>query len=334
METKSSSSERFIDKLQAQPGVKSAGFINFLPFGGPAAGTAFHIQGIPDPPPDRDRITNVLVADEGFFRTLQIPLKQGRMFTRTETLEQKGVVIINETLAREYFPDQNPIGKKITIDMRNENTPSEIIGVVGDVKQQRLDVPADAAVYWPHPELAYSFMTVVIRTEGKPLDYAPMAATIVHQIDPDQPLADIREITDLLGDSTARARFHMTLLAILAGVALALAIAGIYGVMSHAVLQRTQELGIRMALGASKADVFKLVFKQGSRILIIGTLAGSAATFALTRLLKSLLFQTSTADPIVMTVVIGTLLVAGFLACWIPSRRATTINPIEALHYE
>jgi putative ABC transport system permease protein len=323
-----------MEKLQAQPKVKSVGMINFLPFGGPAAGTVFHIQGIPDPPPEQRRVTNVLVADDGFFRTLQIPLKLGRMFTPTEMLQQKGVVLINEALAEQFFPEQNPVGRKITIDMRDENTPSEIIGVVGNVKQQHLDVPADPAVYWPHPELAYSFMTVVMRTDSNPLDLAPMVTTIVHQIDSDQPLADIRELNDWLGDSTARAQFQMTLLAILACIALLLAVAGIYGVMSHAVLQRTQEMGIRMALGADRLDVFKLVFKQGARIVSIGALIGIGAALALTRLLKSLLFETSTTEPTVMMIVIAVLLIAGMLACWLPSRRAASVSPLEALHYE
>ena len=190
------------------------------------------------------------------------------------------------------------------------------------------------SVYWPHPELAYSFMTIVIRTEGKALDLAPMARTIVGEIDPDQPLADIRELDDWLGDSTARTQFQMTLLAILAGVALVLAIAGIYGVMSHAVLQRTQEMGIRMALGADKPDVFKLVFKQGFILVSVGTIAGCVSAFALTRFMKSILFETSTTDPKLMIAVTGALLISGLLACWLPSRRAAAISPLEALRYE
>jgi putative ABC transport system permease protein len=323
-----------MEKLRTQPGINSAGMISYLPFGGPTAGTTFHIQGIPDPPPEQKRVTNVIVTDDGFFHVLRIPLLQGRMFTRTETLERRDVVLINQALAKKYFPGQNPVGRKITIDMRQVNTPSTIIGIVGNVKQERLEAPPDPAVYWPYPELAYSFMTVVIQTEGKPLDVAPIATTTIRQIDPDQPLADIRSLDDLLGDSTARAQFHMTLLAILSGVALVLAVAGIYGVMSHAVLQRKQEFGIRMAIGADKFDLFKLVFKQGSRIVCIGAIAGSAGALALTRLLKSLLYETSTTDPTIMIVVVLILVIAGLFGCWIPSRRAAATSPLEALRYE
>jgi predicted permease len=323
-----------IDKIKSQPEAKSAGIINFLPFGGPAAGTSLHIEGVPDPPAGQDRITNVLVADNGFFQVLQIPLKQGRLFTNTEMTQQKGVVLINEAFAEKFFPGQNPIGRKVTIDMKDVNTPTLIVGIVGNAKQEHLEVPAEPAAYWPHPELAYTFMSIVVRTEGNALDFAPVAATLLRQIDPTQPMADVRELQDLLGDSTARARFNMLLLSILAGVALILAIAGIYGVMSHAVLQRTQEMGIRMALGAGKSDVFKLVFKEGSRILTFGTIIGVVATFLLTRLMKSLLFETSTSDPAILIAVVGALLISGLLACWLPSRRASKVSPMEALHYE
>jgi len=325
---------RVLENIQAQPGVKSVGMSNFSPFAGQAAGTSFHIEGRPDPPTGQDRTTDVIVTDDGFFHVLNIPLKQGRLYQRPEMLERKNVVLINEALARQYFPGENPLGKRITIDMRDVDVPSEIIGIVGDIKRTGLDVAPLPAVYWPHPELAYSFMTFAVRTTGNPLDFAPAAITTVQQLDHEQPLAEIRTLSDWIGDSTARAQFNMILLSILAGVALVLAIAGIYGVMSHAVFQRMQEMGIRMALGASNLDVFKLVFKEGSRILATGAIAGCMATVLLTRLMKSLLFETSTTDPFAMIAVVGALLLAGFLACWFPSRRASGISPIEALRYE
>ena len=325
---------KVVERLGALPGTKSVGITSYLPFGGPSAGTGFTIEGQPDPPPGQDRVTNVFVVDDGFFRTLQVPLMQGRTFTRTEVNQRKDVVLINETLAKLYFPGQDPIGKRITIDMRDENVPSTIIGIVGDMKQQQLDESILAAVYWPYPELPYTFMTVVMRTETDPMDSAPAAVATIHEIDRDQPLAELTTLEERLGDSTARAQFNMVLLVLLAGVALTLAAAGLYGIMSHAVQQRTREMGIRMALGASSGDVFKLVLKEGSRILILGSLIGCAATLVLTRVMQSMLYDTDTSNPLTFVIVMGVLLLTGLIACWVPSKRAARVHPMEALHYE
>lgn len=326
--------QSLLQRLRALPDVKSAGMVNFLPFGGPAAGTSFHIQGVADPPAGQDRITNVFVGDDGLFHTLHIPIKQGRVFLPAEMQERKNVVLINETLARQYFPGENPLGREITIDMRDKNEPSRIIGVVGDAKQEQLDSPAMASVYWPHPELAYSFMSFVVRTQGDPMAVAPSVIAAVHEMDKDQPLAELRPMSERLGDSTARAQFSMALLVVLAGIAFILAVAGIYGVMSHTVLQRTQEMGIRMALGASAPDVFKMVLMEGGRMLLIGAILGCVATVALTRVMKSMLYETSVANPVSIAIVTAVLVLAGLIACWLPSRRASNVNPIEALRYE
>jgi ABC-type antimicrobial peptide transport system permease subunit len=248
--------------------------------------------------------------------------------------QQRHVVLINQALARIYFPGQNPIGRKLTIIMKDDNVPTEIVGVVGDVKNERLDEPADPSVYWPHPELAYTFMTIVARTDGDALAIAPSAVAAVHAIRADQPVADIRTMKSWLGDSTASAQFTTTLLVILAVVALALAATGIFGVMSHAVVQRTREMGIRMALGARSADVTAMILKEGARILLIGSLIGCAIALALTRFMKSILYETNSMDPLSLLGVTVLLVAAGLIACWIPSRRAARVNPIEALRYE
>lgn len=323
-----------LERIGALPGVQSAGMVNYLPFAGPSAGTSFHIEGRPDPPAGQDRITNVFVVDEGFFRVLRIPLLQGRLFSRVETEQVKHVVLINQALARQFFPGEDPVGKRITIDMKDPNVPTEIIGIVGDVKNERLDTSAGPSVYWPHPELAYSFMSFVVRTDGDPLALAPAVTATIHEIDKDQPIADMRNLREWLGDSTAKAQFSMALLAVLAAIALILAVAGIYGVMSHAVVLRTREMGIRMALGAGSPDVFKLVLSEGSRILLSGAVIGCAAALALARLMKSMVFETSTSDPVLLAIVSCILLLSGLIACWIPSRRAARVSPLEALRYE
>ena len=321
-------------QIRNAPGVDSAGMVSFLAFAGPAAGTSFHISGLPTPPPDREPNTLVFIADDGYFKTLQIPLKRGRLYTRDEMLQRRKVVVINESLAEKYFPGEDPIGKRITVFMRDENEPSEIIGIVGDVKHSSVQAPAEPAVYWPQPELPYTFMNILVRTKGKPLDFAPSAAAIVRNLDRDVPVADVRSMTDWVSDSTARARFSMVLLVVLAALALVLALAGIYGVLSHTVLQRTQEMGIRMALGASGSTVFGLMLKDSFKLIVAGILAGTAVSFALTRLMRSMLYETSTSDPALFTAVIGFLLVAALLACSIPSRRASKVDPLVALRYE
>jgi len=218
--------------------------------------------------------------------------------------------------------------------MKNTNTPSEIIGIVGNAKQEQLDTPDSPSVYWPYPELTNNFMTIVVRTTSDPLSLVPAATSVIRGMDSEQPVSEIRTMDEWLGDSTAKARFNTTLLSVLAMIALILAVAGIYGVMSHAVAQRTQEMGIRIALGASKNDVFKLVIKDGSRMVLTGIAIGFVATLLFTRVMKSMLFETSPTDPLVFVIVISLLILAGIAACWIPSRRAARISPIEALHFE
>jgi predicted lysophospholipase L1 biosynthesis ABC-type transport system permease subunit len=244
------------------------------------------------------------------------------------------VVLVNEALAKRYFPNEDPLGKRITIFMRDENDPCEIIGIVGNVKHTSVQEEADPSVYWPHPELVYSFMNIVVRTERDPMAFAPTAASIVHNLDRDVPLADVRRLEEWVGDATARARFSMVLLVTLASLALILALAGVYGVLSHTVLQRTQELGIRMALGANSGDVFKLMLAQSSKLIAAGILIGVSISFMLTRLMRTMLYETSTSDPAVFSIVIGLLVVAALLACSIPSRRASRVDPLVALRYE
>jgi putative ABC transport system permease protein len=323
-----------VQRIQAAPGVESAGMVNFLPFAGSSAGTNFYIYGKPTPPPDQEPGTQVFVVDIGYFKTLQIPLKRGRVFTPDETVNRRRVVVINEALAKKYFPGEDPIGKRITIFMRDENEPSEIIGIVGNLKQNEIEEEPKPSVYWPHSELAYQFMSILVRTKKDPMSFVPTATTIVRGMDNDIPLADIRPLTDWVGDSTAKARFSMMLLVLLAGVALVLALSGIYGVLSHTVLQRMQEMGIRMALGASAGDVFKLVLKQSSKLIAAGILIGLAFSFSLTRLMRSMLYETNTSDPAIFSIVIVFVAIAAILACCIPSRRASKVNPIVALRYE
>ncbi len=327
--------QKAIERLQNLPGVESAGATTFPPFAGPPSGTDFYIEGRPKPKPGQEPITDVIITDGNFFKTMQIPLKRGRLFNFAETSEAKRVVVINETLAKKYFPNEDPIGKGLKIDMRDEPNPyTQIIGIVGDSKHANLEEPVNPTVFWPHPELPLPFMTFVIRTKTDPTSAIPSIRQAIRSIDPNQPLGEFHLMKDSLGETYARNQFNMALLAILAFVAVALSIIGIYGVMSHTVLQRTQEMGIRMALGARSGDVERMVLKQAGKLIVGGSLIGLGGSFALTWLMRGLLFGTSPTDGRTLFLVTMTIVGVALAACWIPARRASKVDPATALRYE
>src|SRR5262249_19087181 len=274
------------------------------------------------------------VSDLNYFRTMRIPLKRGRLFTDQEAAEMRHVVVINEEFAHKNFPGEDPLGKRVVIDMKDDNRPCEIIGIVGDSKHMNLDAKVQPMSYWPYPELTYNGMTFVIRTQGEPTVVAGAARDVIRQIDPEQPVADVRTMESLIGTSVARARFNTLLLTIFGVVALLLAGVGIYGVMAYSVAQRTHEIGVRMALGAGAADVLRLVIRRGLMLALGGVAIGLAGSFALTRLMKTLLFNVSETDPLTFAGVPLLLAFVALLACLIPARRAAKVDPMVALRYE
>jgi putative ABC transport system permease protein len=323
-----------VERMQTLPGVEAAGAINFLPFAGPHAGTLVEIEGRAKLPPGQGLTTGVCVTDANYFRAIQIPLKRGRLFTEQEANEMRHVVLINDAFARKHFPNEDPLGKRVTIHMKNENVPSEIIGVVGDSKHMGLESEIEPMSYWPHPELAYSFMTFVIRTQGDASSIAPSARNVIQTLDPEQPVADVRTMESLLSKSVAKARFNTLLLTVFACVALVLAAVGIYGVMAYSVSHRTHEIGIRMALGAQTRDVLRLVIRRGMILALAGVAIGLIASLLLTRLMKTLLFGVNPTDPLTFVVIALLLTSVALLACYIPARRAARVDPIKALRYE
>jgi len=323
-----------IAQMQALPGVESAGAVSFLPFASPHAGTLVEIEGRPKMPPGQGLGTGVIVTDLNYFRTMQIPLKRGRLYTDQEAAEMRHVVVVNEAFARTNFPGEDPLGKRVVIYMKDDNQPCEIIGIVGDSKHMNLDAEVKPMSYWPHPELVYSGMTFVIRTQGEPTAVANAARNVIRTLDPEQPVADVRTMESLIGTSVARARFNTLLLTIFAVVALLLAGVGIYGVMAYSVAQRTHEIGVRMALGARAGDVLKLVVRRGMTLALAGVALGVIASFALTRLMETLLFNVSATDPLTFAGVPLLLVLVALLACLIPARRAAKVDPMIALRYE
>ncbi|HVQ38414.1 MAG TPA: ABC transporter permease [Pyrinomonadaceae bacterium] len=326
--------QRAIEQVRALPGVETAGAINYLPFNGPHSGTGVEIEGQPKLPPGQELSTGVCVTDANYLQAMHIPLKRGRLFTQQEATEMRHVVIVNEAFVRKNLPGQEPLGQRVTIHMKDPNVASEIIGVVGDSKHMGLDTEIEPMAYWPHPELTTSSMTLAIRTRGEAATIASAARAVIRNLDPEQPVGQVITMNDLMAKSIARSRFNATLLGVFSLVALVIAAVGIYGVISYSVQLRTHEIGVRMALGAQRRDVSRLIVRQGIALGLIGVVAGLAASFGLTRLIASLLFEVTATDKTTFALVSVGLFLITLVACYVPARRATKVDPLVALRYE
>jgi putative ABC transport system permease protein len=320
-------------QMQAIPGVQSVGAINTPPFTGLYSGTTVDIDGQVLPPEQRLK-TGVCVTDANYFQTMQIPLTRGRLYSAQEATEMRHVVVVNEAFVRKNLGGQDPLGRRLTIYMRSENMPTEIIGVVADTKHLGLDIEVEPMSYWPHPELVHAGMTIMLRTTTDPGALAGAARGVIRALDSQQPIGEVSTMESLLSVSVARARFSASLLGVFSILALVMAAVGIYGVMSYSVLQRTHEIGIRMALGAQRIDVLKLVVKKGVVLGAAGVAVGLAGSFAATRLMKTLLFEVTATDKATFAVVSVVLFLVTLLACYVPARRATKVDPLKALRYE
>ncbi|HXI32061.1 MAG TPA: ABC transporter permease [Vicinamibacterales bacterium] len=321
-------------RVAAIPGVQSAGIVSYLPFAGLGAATNFSVVGEPPAQRGQEHVTAVLVCDNGYLQTLHIPLLKGRVFTEREMREKSNVVIVNETTVRRYFAGQDPIGRRVVINMTDPNVPTEIIGVVGDTKSVDVRSNTEPTAYWPHPQLPYSAMTITARTGGDPQSYASSIEREIHALDPDQPVADVRTMDQWVARTLSQARFNSLLLAAFALLALLLAAIGIYGVMSYAVSQRTSEIGIRLAMGAETRDILTMIVGDAMRLAGAGLAIGVALAIALSRTLTTLLFQVTGTDPLTFASVVGVLAAVALLASYVPARRASRIPPVEALRYQ
>jgi|HubBroStandDraft_6_1064221.scaffolds.fasta_scaffold06087_2 putative ABC transport system permease protein len=328
----------FQGRISRLPGVRSAGLCSFPPFTGLGSATGVHVLSQPEQSLMDLPVAAVRVVGADYFSTMQIPLRAGRSFNEQELTEERHVVVVNQAFADQYIKGVNPLGQKAVIYMKSleesKNKPSEIIGVVGDVRQMGLDTPAEPTVYWPHPELVLSELTFVVRTANEPLALVSAVRNEIQQMDPEQPMGAVSTMDQLLAGTLSRSRFTMLLLGVFAAVALILACVGIYGVIAFSVTQRTQEFGIRMALGANRRDVFRLVLGQGTRLTLLGIGLGIVAAVIVTRLMATLLFGISATDPLTFASVALLLALVALAACYIPARRATRVDPIVALRYE
>jgi putative ABC transport system permease protein len=323
-----------IQRVKAQPGVQSAAFVNYLPLGGSNSSDSYLVEGEPEPAPGQEYDGRYRVATPDYFRTMEIPIVRGRAFTEQDKAGAQPVVIVNETLARKHWPGQDPLGKRIRFYGPLDKAPwLQVVGVVKDVKHE-LNLAVTPEYYLPYAQDAWTGMNLVARTSVAPSSLAAAVRQQVWAIDKDQPVFDVKTMQEVRSSSVAIYSFSSVMLAIFAGIALVLAAVGIYGVMAFAVTQRTQEIGIRMALGARTADVLKLVVKHGMKLALLGIVIGLAGSWALTRFIAKLLVGVEATDLLTFSLVSLCLLVAAFVACYLPARRATKVDPLVALRYE
>jgi putative ABC transport system permease protein len=323
-----------LQRVKTRPGVESVAAVNFLPLGGSNSSDAYLVEGAPKPPPGQENIGRYRVCTPNYFSTMRIPILQGRAFTEQDKAGAQLVVIVNETLARKHWPGENAVGKRIRFDAPIDKAPwMEIVGVSKDVRHE-LTLEVKPEYYLPHAQDSWNGMVLVARTTVEPTSLAGAIRQDVWAIDKDQPVSDVRTMQEVRSISVGLQTFTSVMTGIFAGVALLLASIGIYGVMAFVVTQRTQEIGIRMALGARRVDVLQLVLTHGMKLALIGLAIGLAAAWGVTRFFASLLVGVKATDLLTFSVVSVCLLAAAFLACYLPARRATKVNPLEALRYE
>ncbi|MFL6254126.1 MAG: ABC transporter permease [Pyrinomonadaceae bacterium] len=326
--------QRLTTQLGSLPGVKSVSAINHLPLGGDVWTLGFTVEGRPAPP-DAERPAAVYrVVRPDYFRTMGGALLQGRDFTERDDATSPGVIVVNEALARRQWPGEEPLGKRITVNGEGSKS-REVIGVVKDVKQGEWASEPQPEMYLPHLQAASPrSMTLVVRTSVDSSEIGSALRREVWAIDSDLPVSRVASMEEVVAESVGQQRFNTLLIGLFAGVALILAAVGVYGVMSHAVAQRTHEIGVRLALGARGRDVLGMIIRQGLALTLTGLAVGLAVALALVRVMNSLLYKVSATDPLIYGGVAAALTLSALLACYIPARRATKVDPMVALRHD
>ena len=326
--------DQLLQRVRGLPGVASAGAIDSLPLGNGGSTQPIAIEGHPALPMSEQPEVAVRVVEPGFMETMRIPLLQGRGLSAADIAERPSVIVISESMAKRFWPGENPIGKRLTMTFSPEKS-REVVGVVGDVKGDGLDVlDPVATLYAPLAQQPTPYLSLVVRTSSSPSTLISAISNAVHEVDHQQPVLDVITMEDIVAGSLSHQRFNMLLLTAFSGLALLLAAIGIYSVLAYSVRRRMREIGVRMALGAQRADILYMVLYQGTKLALVGTGIGIATAFGLTRLMSSQLFGVTATDPVTFVSVAALIVLVALAACYIPARRATKVDPMVALRYE
>jgi putative ABC transport system permease protein len=323
-------------RIQTLPGVRQASAIMPLPLSGDRFSISFETEGRPVAKGDQPSADLFLIG-ESYFKTMEIPLLKGREFNDRDDKSGPPVIIVNQAFARKFFPDENAIGKRIKPGIStDEDDPvmREIVGIVADVRNRDLNSDLRPGFFLSSMQLPLNQMTMVVKTDGDPKSLVNAIQNEVHAMDKELPVFNVKTMDEYITTAVAAPRFNATLLVIFASVALVLTIVGLYGVMSYSVAQRTNEIGIRMALGAQTRDVLRLIVSQGLKLVLLGLGIGLAVALALTKIIANLLFGVTSKDPFTFAAVAVLLAVVAFVACYIPAYRAARLDPLRALRYE
>jgi putative ABC transport system permease protein len=324
--------DRLLDRLSGAPQVRAAGMVQALPMRGDYV-LSFAIQGRPAPEPGKEPSANHRVVSPGYFSTLGIPVNRGRVFTARDTESSPMVAVVDDAFAARHFPDQDPIGQRLDIGNGTDGF-YEIVGVVGNVHYSGLDANPFPTMYVPYRQDVFSTMWVVAGTDGDPRQLSSAARLAVREIDSRLPTYSMTPLADVVSDSLGQRRFSMLLLIAFAMMALFLAAIGIYGVVAYTVSLRTQEIGVRVAVGAAGRDVVMLIVGGGLKLALLGVVIGIAGALAMSRLIQGMLFETTPFDPISYALTALLLLAVAALACVVPARRALKVDPLVAIRQQ
>jgi putative ABC transport system permease protein len=325
----------FTQRLRSLPGVLDVGQTSGIPASGGSGTIRFVVEGRPTATGQEDEC-QIITISTGYFSSLKIPLAGGRFFTPNDSRDAPGAVVVSRAFVKAYLPGENPVGKRIRFTYNARNPFNQIVGVAADTASVDLAAPPPPIIYTPNDQGPSTYLSYIVRTAGEPVAFVGATSTALHEMDPQLPMIQPRSLEDIANQSPSvfLRRYPSYLIGSLATLALILAVVGLYGLISHMVLQRTREIGIRVALGAQRRDIMEMVLRQGIRAALAGVGIGVIVGLALTRLLRSLLYGVTPGDWITFLSVAVLLLVVALLACSIPARRAMRVDPIVALRYE